>query len=117
MRPSFNKKESRKFLSSFQNSSIENREGLSSLIRTHARGSRARLHDLSPQDTEAISQRLQDVHSSDFTRKMAFLGSEQNYHAEASKGSSYHESLMEESGKSSGSGSGIHVKNEVEIRR
>ncbi len=99
------------------------REGLSSLIRTHPRGSRARLHGLSPHDTEASSRRLQDVpielgmHSSDSTRKMAFLGSEQNYHAEASKGSSYHESLIEESGKSSGSGSGIHVKNEVEIRR
>jgi len=121
MRPSFNKKKSRKFLSSFQNSSIENREGLSSLIRTHPRGSRARLHGLSPQDTEASSQRLQDVpielgmHSSDSTRKTAFWGSEQNYHAEASKGSSYHESLIEESGKSSGSG--IHVKNEVEIGR
>lgn len=97
------------------------REELSSLIRIHSRGSHARLHGLSSQNTKVSSQRLQDVpielsmHSSDFTRKMTFLGSEQNYHAEAFKESSYHESLIEESGKSSGSS--IHVKNEVKIRR
>jgi len=121
MRSSFNKKKSRKFLSSFQNSSIENREELSSLIRTHSRDSHVRLHDLSSQNTKISCQHLQNVsiklsmHLLNFTRKMTFLRSEQNYHAETFKESSYHELLKEKSEKSSSSS--IYDKNEMKIRR